>query len=56
MRLRRGRNLGSGCVSQNGSRFCRVLSVSVVPSVSVESAMECQNDVSYGVFFLRYVF
>ena len=34
-----GRNFGSGYVSQN-SRFCHVLSFSVVPSVSVESVME----------------
>ena len=34
-----GRNFGSGYVSQN-SRLCHVLSFSVVPSVSVESAME----------------
>ena len=34
-----GRNLGSGYVLQN-SRFCHVLSVSVVPSVSVESVVE----------------
>ena len=35
----RGRNFGSGDVSQN-SRFYHVLSVSVVPSVSVESVIE----------------
>ena len=39
LRLREGRNFGSECVSQNNS-FCHVLSVSVVPSVSVESVIE----------------
>ena len=34
-----GRNFGSGYVSQN-SRFFHVLSVSVVPSESVESVIE----------------
>ena len=34
-----GRNFGSGYVTQN-SRFYHVLSVSVVPSVSVESVIE----------------
>ena len=46
--MRRGRNFVSGCVSQN-SRFYHVWSVSVVPSVSVESAME-SNDVLNDVF------
>ena len=37
--VRRGRNVGSGYVSQN-SRFYHASSVSVVPSVSVVSVIE----------------